>query len=133
MCTETGVALPGNRELPGCGPGSFLFRRLGGYFLAPPITPFSIALVTASASAWVNVPDATALSSRVFGAVAWSGFLFAERNPAMAALTFVSSMPREDASDLASAAFLAVRSALLAYRYHSLIGARLRRVRGEGL
>ncbi len=38
----------------------------------PPITPFSTALVTASASAWVNVPSWTAASSRSFSAAARS-------------------------------------------------------------
>ena len=38
----------------------------------PPMTPFSTALVTASASAWVSVPSLTAASSLVFGSAARS-------------------------------------------------------------
>ena len=38
----------------------------------PPMTPFSMALVTASASAWVKVPALTAASSSLFRAAARS-------------------------------------------------------------
>ena len=67
------------------------------------MTPFSTALVTASASAWVSVPSATAASSRSFSAAARSACR-AVRISSRAGATFASSTPSFSASALARAA-----------------------------
>ena len=87
------------------------------------MTPFSTALVTASASAWVRVPSVTALSSLVFNAAARSAWA-AVRSSSSAAVTLDSSIPSDSASDLARAASLrcAVRLGALGRRGGGLVG-----------